>query len=106
VLSIIAWLANKLYAIEEKGKEVANVYRHGPCLILSSLYSTTVQTRIQCNDNSTRSYKNQSVFRAVSKLVKNAINHSLSKHGLETLVKSLFYLFVRVYAVLCTVHGQ
>ena len=26
VLSPIAWLANKLYAIEEKGKEVANVY--------------------------------------------------------------------------------
>ena len=37
-----------------------------PCL-LSSLYSTTVQTRIQCNDNSTRSYENQSVHRAVSK---------------------------------------
>ena len=32
--------------------------------------------------------------------------HSLSKHGLETPLKSLFYLFVRVYAVLCTVHGQ
>ena len=30
VLSPIAWLANKLYAIEEKSKvEVANVYRHG-----------------------------------------------------------------------------
>jgi hypothetical protein len=33
-------------------------------------------------------------------------NHSLSKHGLETPLNSLFYLFVRVYAVLCTVHGQ
>jgi hypothetical protein len=32
--------------------------------------------------------------------------HSLSKHGLETPLKSLFYLFVRVYAVLCAVHGQ
>ena len=31
-------------------------------------------------------------------------NHSLSKHGLETPLKSLFYLFVRVYAVLCTVN--
>jgi hypothetical protein len=30
--------------------------------------------------------------------------HSLSKHGLETPLKSLFYLFVRVYAVLCTVN--
>jgi hypothetical protein len=71
VLSLIAWLANKLYTIEEKGRaaEVANVYRHGPCL-LSSLYSTTVQTRIQCNDNSTRSYENQSVYRAVSRLSK------------------------------------
>ena len=27
VLSPIAWLANKLYAIEEKSKEVANAYR-------------------------------------------------------------------------------
>ena len=34
------------------------------------------------------------------------LRHSLSKHGLKTPVKSLFYLFVRVYAVLCTVHGQ
>jgi hypothetical protein len=34
------------------------------------------------------------------------LQHSLSKHGLKTPVKSLFYLFVRVYAVLCTVHGQ
>jgi hypothetical protein len=35
------------------------------------------------------------------------LGHSLSKHGLETPVKSLFYLFVRVYAVLCTVmHSQ
>ena len=34
------------------------------------------------------------------------LNHSLSKHGLETPLKSLFYLFVHVYAVLCTVHGQ
>jgi hypothetical protein len=32
--------------------------------------------------------------------------HSLSKHGLETPLKSLFYLFVRVYAVLYTVNEQ
>jgi hypothetical protein len=32
--------------------------------------------------------------------------HSLSKHGFETPLKSLFYLFVRVYAVSCMVHGQ
>jgi hypothetical protein len=29
MLSPIAWLANKLYAVEEKGKEVANEYRYG-----------------------------------------------------------------------------
>jgi hypothetical protein len=35
-----------------------------------------------------------------------AFYYSLSKHGLESSLKSLFYLFVHVYAVLCTVHGQ
>ena len=59
----LAWLANKpVYAIEEKSKEVhvANVYRHGPCLCLLSSTTplSTVQTRVQCNDNSTRSYEN------------------------------------------------
>jgi hypothetical protein len=34
------------------------------------------------------------------------LQHSISKYGLETPLKFLFYLFVRVYAVLCTVHGQ
>ena len=29
--------------------------------------------------------------------------HSHSKYGLETQLKSLFYLFVRLYAILCTV---
>ena len=33
----------------------------------------------------------------------NRLYHSLSKHGLETPLKSLFYLFVRVYAVF--LHG-
>ena len=32
--------------------------------------------------------------------------HSHSKYGLETQLKSLFYLFVRLYAILCTVHGH
>jgi hypothetical protein len=81
MLSLIVWLANKLYAIEEKGKDVANVYHHRPCL-LSSLHSTTVQTCIQCNNNSTRSYENQSVYRAVSKLVKTAM---------QTLWKAAYY---------------
>jgi hypothetical protein len=75
VLSPIAWLANKLYAIEEKGKEVANMYRRSRTyfvLILSSTTST-VQTRVQCNDN-----ENQSVHRAVSKLVKTAINTAIT----------------------------
>jgi hypothetical protein len=38
--------------------------------------------------------------------IKRGYDHSLSKHGLETPLKSLFYLFVRVYAVLCKVHVQ
>jgi hypothetical protein len=39
-----------------------------------------VQTRVQCNDNSTRSYENQSVHshRDVSKLVKTAINTAIT----------------------------
>jgi hypothetical protein len=39
------------------------VYRHGPCLCLLSSTTplSTVQTLVQCNDNSTRSYENQSV---------------------------------------------
>ena len=36
----------------------------------------------------------------------SVFNHSLSKHGLEIPLKYLFYLFVRVYAILCTVHGH
>jgi hypothetical protein len=56
-----------------------------PCL-LSSLYSTTVQTRIQYNDNSTRSYENQSVYRAVSKIVKTAINTAIAVKLLKSKV--------------------
>jgi hypothetical protein len=90
MLSPFAWLANKLYAIEEKGKDVANVCRHGPCL----LSSTTVQTRVQCNDNSTRSYtRNQSVHRAVSKLVKTAINYVLTISYIFILTMSKLYIF-------------
>jgi hypothetical protein len=88
VLSPIAWLANKLYAIEEKSKEVANVYRHGLTFLLSSTMST-VQTRVQCNDNSTRSYENQSVHRAVSKLVKTAINTAITVKLLKSKVTLL-----------------
>jgi hypothetical protein len=70
-----------MYAIEEKSKEVhvANVYRHGPCLCLLSSTTplSTVQTLVQCNDNCTRSYENQSVVfctQNCSKLVKTALN--------------------------------
>ena len=64
-----------------KSKEVhvANVYRHGPCLWLLSSTTplSTVQTLVQCNDNSIRSYENQSVVfctQNCSKLVKTALN--------------------------------
>jgi hypothetical protein len=42
---------------------------YGPCL----LSSTTVQTLVQCNDNSTRSYQNQSVHRAVGTRMQSCI---------------------------------
>ena len=32
--------------------------------------------------------------------------HGHSKYGLETQLKSLFYLFVRLYAILWTVNGH
>jgi hypothetical protein len=88
VLSPIAWLANKLYAIEEKSKEVhvANVYCHGPCLCLLSSTTplSTVQTRhtrVQCNDKSTSSYENQSVVFCTQNCIKacqNCFKHCLT----------------------------
>ena len=38
--------------------------------------------------------------------VAHACNHSQSRYGLETRRKTLFYLLVRLYANLCTVHGH
>ena len=38
--------------------------------------------------------------------LESMLTHSHSKYGLETQLKSLFYLFVRLYAILCTVHGH
>jgi hypothetical protein len=74
-----------LYAIEEKSKEVhvANVYRHGPCLCLlcSTTPLSTVQTRVQYNDNSTRSYENQSVVFCTQNCIKacqNCFKHCLT----------------------------
>ena len=46
--------------------------------------------------------KQSRTWESFSILIWISTNHSLSKHGLETALKSLFYLFVRVYAVLCT----
>ena len=47
--------------------------------ILVYVFSTTVQTRVQCNENSTRSYENLSV----SKLVKTAINTAITVKPLK-----------------------
>jgi hypothetical protein len=48
VLSPIAWLANKLYAIEEKSKEVANSTVTDLVVMLACLLSsTTVQISVQ-----------------------------------------------------------
>ena len=60
---------------------------HSPCL-LSSIVAT-VQTRVQCNDNSTISYENQSVHRAVSKLVKTALNTDITVKLLKSEVTLL-----------------
>jgi hypothetical protein len=70
----IAWLANKLYAIEEKSKEVANTYRHRPCWLvycLAQRCKLVFSAMITLPES--RSYKNQFVHRAVSKLVKTAL---------------------------------
>jgi hypothetical protein len=48
-----------------------------------------VQTRVQCNENSIRSYKNQSVHRAVSKFVKTAINTAITGKLLKSKVTLL-----------------
>ena len=50
-----------------------------------------MQTRVQCNvnDNFTRSYENQSVYRAVSKLVKTAINTAITVKLLKSKVTLL-----------------
>ena len=57
------------------------------CLLSST--TSTVQTRVQCNDSSTRSYENQSVHRAVSKLVKTAINTAITVKLLKSKVTLL-----------------
>ena len=53
--------------------------------ILVYVSSTTVQTRVQCNENSTRSYENLSV----SKLVKTAINTAITVKPLKSKVTLL-----------------
>ena len=76
---------------KQGGTCIANVYRHGPCLCLlsSSTPLSTVQTLVQCNDNSTRSYENQSVVfctQNCSKLVKTAFKHCLTVKLLKSKV--------------------
>ena len=48
-----------------------------------------MQTRVQCNDNSTTSCENLSVRRAVSKLVKTAINTAITVKLLKSKVTLL-----------------
>ena len=66
-------IANRL------ARQQALCNRRKPCLCLlcSTTPLSTAQTRVQCNDNSTRSYENQSVVfctQNCSKLVKTALN--------------------------------
>jgi hypothetical protein len=69
----IAWLANKLYAIEEKGKEVSNVCRPDLVYCLAQRCKLVFSATITLPDLT----RNQSVQRAVSKLVKTAINTAI-----------------------------
>ena len=48
-----------------------------------------MQTRVQCNNNSTRSYQNQSVHRAVSKLVDIVLNTAVTVKLLKSKVTLL-----------------
>jgi hypothetical protein len=89
VLSPIAWLANKLYAIEENTKEVANAYRMDLVYCLAQrckrLFSATITlpdlTRINL-------YTELWVrgCRAVSKLVKTALNTAITVKLLKSKV--------------------
>jgi hypothetical protein len=54
-------------------------------LVYVSSTTSTVQTRVQCNENSTRSYENLSV----SKLVKTAINTAITVKPLKSKVTLL-----------------
>jgi hypothetical protein len=79
---------------QAKERHVANVYRHGPCLCLLSSTTplSTVQTRVQCNDNSTRSYENQFVVFCTQNCIKACQN--CFKHCLTVkLLKSKVILF-------------
>ena len=68
------------------------------CLLCSTTPLSTVQTRVQCNDNSTRSYENQSVVFCTQNCIKACQN--CFKHCLLTvkLLKSKVTLFQRHYS--------
>jgi hypothetical protein len=96
VLSPIAWLANKLYAIEENSKEVANAYRMDLVYCLAQrckllLFSAAITlpdlTRINLyTDLWVRG------CRAVSKLVKTALNTAITVKLLKSKVT-----YMRIY---------
>ena len=62
-------------------------------LLCSTTPLSTVQTRVQCNDNSTRSYKNQSVVFCTQNCIKacqNCFKHCLTVKLLKSIKVTLF----------------
>ena len=80
------------------------------CLLCSTTPLSTVQTRVQCNNNSTRSYENQSVVFCTQNCIKACQN--CFKHCLTVkLLKSKVTLFntcekLKIDVTLGKVKGQ
>ena len=55
------------------------------CLVSSTTPLSTVQTRVQCNDNSTRSYENQSVVFCTQNCIKACQNCFKHCYNCETI---------------------
>ena len=78
-------IANRL------ARQQALCNRRKPCLCLlcSTTPLSTAQTRVQCNDNSTRSYENQSVVFCTQNCIKacqNCFKHCLTVKPLKSKV--------------------
>ena len=73
--------------------------QYGPCLCLLSSTTplSTVQTPVQCNDISTRSYENQSVVFCTQNCIKACQNYFKVTPYDENIDFVLFYIFIDLY---------